>query len=97
MSPFEAPPAQVADKLPVGQTARAARMHCSQRPLETLMVPPLVAVLTVNLAVPDTPVVLGGAPPHFVILPAMPPQMPNWATFSSWKAMLLWQLSVFWI
>lgn len=88
-SPDEAPPEHVPLMLPVGQMARAARTHCSQRPLEILILAPFVAVVSVNLALPDCPVVASGAPPHLVIEPEMPPQMPSSATFWSWKTMLL--------
>lgn len=71
-------------------TARAARIHCSHRPFEMLMVPPLVAVDRENLALPDCPTVLVGAPRHLVTLPAIPPsQIWSCATFSSWKTMFL--------
>jgi hypothetical protein len=87
--PVLAPPTQVPDMLPVGHTARAARMHCSQRPLEMLMVAPESTALSANLAVPDWPVVDVGLPPHLVMVPAMPPQIPSSATFWSWKTMFL--------
>jgi hypothetical protein len=35
-----------------------------------------------NCALPDVPVVAAGLPSHFVILPAMPPQIPSMATFT---------------
>lgn len=89
--PVEAPPTQVPLILPVGHTARAARIQPSHLPLEILMVAPLDAALSVKSAVPDSPVVLSGAPPHFVMVPAMPPQMPSSATFWSWKTMSLLQ------
>ena len=79
--PVVAPPTQVPDTLPVGQTPRAARTHCSQRPLEMLMVAPASVVFRVNNAVPDFPVVVAGLPPHLVMLPAIPPQMASSATF----------------
>jgi hypothetical protein len=73
--PTVAPPMQVEVRLPVGHTALAARTQPSQRPLETLSVAPDVKVLRTNSAVPDVPVVVAGEPPHFVIAPAIPPQM----------------------
>ncbi len=79
--PVVAPPTQVPETLPVGHTARAARMHCSHRPLEMLMVAPASVVFSVNSAVPDWPVVAAGLPPHLVMLPAIPPQMASSATF----------------
>ena len=87
--PVEAPPAHVALRLPVGQTARAARTHCSQRPLDMLRVAPAETAFSENFAVPDCPTVEVGFPPHFVIVPAMPPQMPSSATFWSWKTIFL--------
>jgi len=89
MFPEVAPPMQVEVKAPVGHTARAARTQPSHRPLETLMVAPASVARSTNLAVPDTPVVDAGLPPHFSIEPAMPPQMASSATFWSWKTMLL--------
>ncbi len=53
--PLVAPPTQVPDMLPVGQTARAARTHCSQRPFEMLIVAPALVVFSENEAVPDLP------------------------------------------
>lgn len=88
-SPVLAPPAHVAFILPVGQTALAARTHCSHRPLEMLIVAPLSTALSENCADPDFPVVDVGAPPHFVMAPAMPPHMASSATFSSWKTIFL--------
>ena len=82
-SPELAPPEQVAVKLPVGQTALAARTHCSHRLLEMFMVAPESTASSPNLAVPDWPVVLVGEPPHLVIGPTMPPQMLSSATVSS--------------
>jgi len=79
----------VAERLPVGHTALAARTHCSHRPFEMLSVAPLWTGVSSNLAEPDWPVVLVGAPPHLVMDPAMPPQMLSMATFSSWKTMFL--------
>jgi hypothetical protein len=58
-----------------------------------LIVAPAVAALRVNKAVPEEPVVDVGAPPHLVIVPAMPPQIPNSATFWSWNTMLLFVVS----
>src|SRR3569833_2356330 len=53
------------------------------------MVAPASVARSTNLAVPDTPVVDAGLPPHFSIEPAMPPQMASSATVWSWKTMLL--------
>lgn len=88
-SPVLAPPLQVDLKLPLGHVALAARMHPSQRPLDTLIVAPEAVGFKVNFAVPDTPVVLFGAPPHFWMDPAMPPQIASVATFMSWVSILL--------
>lgn len=74
---------------PVGQTDRAARTHCSQRSLEMLTAAPVCTGLSSNLAEPECPTVLGGDPWHLVTDPAMPPQMDSWATFWSWKTILL--------
>jgi hypothetical protein len=79
--PVVAPPIHVLEKLPVGQTALAALTHPSHRPLLTLIFASAVAAFKVNSAVPEEPVVEIGAPPHFVIAPAMPPQIPSSATF----------------
>lgn len=73
--PVEAPPTQVDVNVPVGHTALAARTHPSHLPLLTLIVAPASTALRLNNAVPDAPEVDVGAPPHFVILPAMPPQI----------------------
>lgn len=89
--PELAPPTHVAFRLPVGQTALAARTHCSHRPLDMLIVAPVSVGFSANLAVPDCPVVDVGAPPHLVMAPAIPPQMPSSATFSSWKTIFLSQ------
>ena len=61
----------------------------SQRPLEMLIVAPLTAGVIENLALPDTPVVDVGAPWHFWIVPAMPPQICSRATFTVWKSRAL--------
>ncbi|RYP54304.1 hypothetical protein DL768_000878 [Monosporascus sp. mg162] len=74
--------------LPMGQTARAALTHCSQRPLVTLMMAPLDAAFSENRAHPDSPTMLSKAPSHRVTAPAMPPQMDGSATFWSWKSVL---------
>jgi hypothetical protein len=89
MSPNELPPEQRALKLPVGQTALAARTHCSHRNLEMVMVAPLSTGAIVNFAVRDWPTVDDGAPRHFCTEPAMPPQMASSATFWSWKTTFL--------
>lgn len=88
-SPLVAPPRHVPDMLPVGQTDRAARTHCSQRSLEMLTAAPSLTGSRLNLAEPECPVVAAGAPLHLVSEPAMPPQMDSWATFWSWKTILL--------
>jgi hypothetical protein len=72
---------QVELNVPVGQTARAARTQPSHLPLLTLIVAPEVTVESEKSAVPDLPVVEVGAPPHFVMVPAIPPQIPSSATF----------------
>ncbi len=71
--PVEAPPTQVEENVPTGQTALAARIQPSQRPLLTLIVAPGSTALSLKRAVPAEPVVDVGAPPHLVIAPAMPP------------------------
>lgn len=76
-------------KLPVGQMARAARTHCPHFRFEMVMDPPSDLGLSSNLAEPDRPVVSAGAPSQPVEEPAMLPQMESWATFSSWKTILL--------
>jgi hypothetical protein len=72
---------QVDVKSPVGHTALAALTHPSHLPLLTFIVAPATTALSLNNAVPDDPVVDVGAPPHLVIAPAIPPQIPNSATF----------------
>jgi hypothetical protein len=62
-----------------------------------LIVAPLCVVVKENFAVPDCPVVEVGAPPHLVMAPAMPPQMPSSATFWSWKTIFLGILAVTWL
>jgi hypothetical protein len=52
-------------------------------------VAPSSTALSENCADPDLPVVDVGAPPHFVMDPAIPPQMLSSATFSSWKTIFL--------
>lgn len=79
--PVEAPPTQVDLNVPVGQTARAARTQPSHLPLLMLIVAPAVTALRLKRAFPEEPVVEAGAPPHFVIAPAMPPHMASSATF----------------
>ena len=89
-SPLVAAPTQVALRLPVGHTARAARTHSSHRTFDTLMVAPGVTASSVNKALPERPCVTAGEPAHFVVAdPAMPPQMASSATFWSWKTMCL--------
>lgn len=79
--PVDAPPMHVDVKSPVGHTALAALTHPSHLPLLTLIVAPEVTAFSLNSAVPDDPVVDVGAPPHFVMAPAMPPQIASSATF----------------
>jgi hypothetical protein len=59
-----APPMQVNLAGESPHTALTALTHPSHLPLVISIVWPLVAALRVNLAVPDTPVVLVGFPPH---------------------------------
>lgn len=61
----------------------------SQRPLEMLMVSPLIAGVIEKRTLPDWPVVDVGAPWHFWIVPAMPPQIWSRATFEVWKSRAL--------
>jgi hypothetical protein len=90
MSPTLAPPWNVAVKgASAPQTAATALMPCSQRPLETLIVAPFVAGAMLNWAAPDAPVVALGAPWHFSILPAMPPQICSCATLTECESSLL--------
>lgn len=90
MSPVLAPPGHVAVyACPPVQTASADLMHCSQRPLEMLMVAPEDVGFSVNLASPDAPVVEVGLPWHFVMEPEMPPQMASRATFLLCVSMFL--------
>jgi hypothetical protein len=67
--PVEAPPTHVELKVPVGQTARAARTHPSHLPLLTLIVAPASTALSLNSAVPEEPVVDEGDPPQNSIVP----------------------------
>jgi hypothetical protein len=73
--PVLAPPIHVLVNSPVGQVALAARIQPSQRPLETLIVAPATVVESLKRAVPELPVVEVGLPLHFVMAPAMPPQI----------------------
>lgn len=61
----------------------------SQRPLEMLIVSPLITGVIAKLTLPDLPVVDVGAPWHFWIVPAMPPQIWSRATFEVWKSRAL--------
>lgn len=88
-SPTVAPPRHVADKLPVGHTARAAWTHSSQRTLEMLILAPSLSAVRVNLALPLRPTVVDGDPPHWDVEPDIPSQMASWAAFSSWKMIFL--------
>lgn len=87
--PEVAPPRHVADRLPVGHTARAAWTHDSQRALEMSMVAPPLSAERTNRALPFWPIVVTGDPPQWLVLPDIPPQMASWAAFSSWKMMCL--------
>lgn len=53
------------------------------------MVEPESVASSVNFAVPEAPVVDAGFPLHFVIAPAIPPQIARVATFMSCVSMLL--------
>ena len=75
-----APPIHVLEKLPVGHVNCAAFTQRSHLPLLTLIVAPASVALRVKRDVPDRPVVDTGLPPHFWMVPAMPPQMPRIAT-----------------
>jgi len=89
--PLVAPPRQVALRLPVGQTALAARTHCSHRFLVRAIVFPAPMALSVNSALPTRPWVMLGEPSQRCCAePAMPPQMESSAAFWSWKTMWLW-------
>ena len=79
--PVDAPPTHVELKVPVGHTALAVLTQPSHLPLLTLIVAPDVTALSWKSAVPELPSVELGAPSHFVIAPAIPPQILNSATF----------------
>lgn len=89
LPPLEAPPAQVAFMLPVGQTARAARTHCSHWSRVMSMAAPSDAAFSVNLALRDSPTVYCGAPSQRVVEPVRPLQMASSAMFWSWNTMCL--------
>jgi hypothetical protein len=72
--PDVVPPTQVLVKVPVGQTALAARTQPSHRPFETFRVAPALSGVKVNLDVPEAPTVVLGFPPQNSIFPAIPPQ-----------------------
>lgn len=93
-SPLVAPPTQVLSNVPVGHVSLAALTQRSHRPLEMLIVAPLSVVDRSKRAVPLSPVVLDGLPPHFWIDPAMPPQMDRMATLVSWVSRLLLRTGV---
>jgi hypothetical protein len=57
------------------------------------MVCPTVAALSVNFAVPDSPVVVVGSPPHCSMVPDIPPQMESRATLMSWSTSVLCDVS----
>lgn len=88
-SPDDAPPTQTLLNSPTGHTALAALTQPSHLPLLTLIVAPLSVASSVNSADPLEPLVDVGAPPHFVIAPAMPPQMLSEATLRSWGLIVL--------
>lgn len=88
-SPTVAPPRHVAERLPVGHTARAACTHSSHRTLEMLILAPSLRAVRVNLALPLRPTVVDGDPPHWDVEPDMPSQMASCAAFSSWKMIFL--------
>ena len=94
-SPLLAPPRQVARKLPVGQTARAARTHSSHLLLEMVIRAPDSASVgwRVKSALPTRPWVVCGEPWHLVASdPEMPSQIASSAAFWSWKTMCLFFL-----
>ena len=72
-------------KVPVGHTARAALTQPSHLPFDTLIVAPASSGVSVNLEVPDAPIVLVGSPPQNWIEPAMPPQTFERGRFSKNK------------
>jgi hypothetical protein len=77
-SPDDAPPRQVALRLPVGHTARAARTQPSHCSFEMLMEAPDWVVRRENFAEPLTPSVrdADGLPLQpWMSGPAIPPQM----------------------
>jgi len=77
-----APKANVAVKgISAPQMAATALIPCSHLPLLMLSVAPATTGLIVNFDVPETPVVDVGLPPHFSMVPAIPPQIANIATF----------------
>lgn len=78
-----APPIHVLVNGVSPQTALAALTHPSHLPFVISIVCPEVAALSVNFAVPDSPVVVVGSPPHCSIVPAIPPQMARRATLIS--------------
>jgi hypothetical protein len=53
---------------------------------------PASVALNVNSDLLDFPVVFAGLPPHFCILPAIPPHMPRMATFVSCVSKVLERL-----
>jgi hypothetical protein len=74
------------------QTALAALIHPSQRPLVMIIVVPAVSTSKSRRAVPEIPEVLVGWPPHCWMAPAMPPQMERRATLMSWDFSVLWDV-----
>jgi hypothetical protein len=88
-SPSLAPPTHTASNGLSPHTALAALIHPSHLPLDTLIVAPATVVVRSNLAVPLAPLVLAGEPWHFVIAPAIPPQIASVATMISWESRVL--------
>lgn len=77
------PPMQVLVNGLSPHVALAAATHASHLPFVISIVCPAVAAVSVNLAVPDVPVVVAGLPAHCSMVPAMPPQMSRRATLMS--------------
>jgi hypothetical protein len=84
-----APPIHVLVNGVSPQTALAARTQPSHLPFVISIVCPFVAAVRTNFAVPDSPVVVVGAPAHCSIVPAMEPQMERRATLISWETRVL--------
>ena len=88
-----APPIHVLVNGLFPHVALAALTQPSHLPLVISMVCPAVAALSVNFAVPDSPVVVVGSPPHCSMVPAIPPQMESRATLMSWSTSVLCDVS----